>query len=367
MKISWSVGEASGDHIASLLMQEWEDSSTVCVHRGVFGPKMRSFPHQAIEHQENLSVNGFGDTLFRIPFFIRFKQKWYDELIQNPPDLLVLVDFSGFNRPLMKMALNLGVKTLVIAPPQIWVWRTSRAKDYMQIPLVATLPIDYLAWKNQGAQVEYFGCPHLEGLNPSLPISQSVAQWDDHLEIDLLMCPGSRKSQVLRSLPVMLDLACLQSIQGKVVILAANQELTSVIDQILITQETPLNIEVSIEPTFNMSRPIRWAWSTLGTHSLKLAHQGIPTSIIHKLDFITYWVGRLLIKKKLFALPNILCKRNALQEIIFTGNKVSWVNQVIQRPDDQVAKSLADQLQKELGDSHFSKECSRMIDRMIHG
>lgn len=362
MRISWSVGEASGDHIAALLIRELKELTPDALHHGVFGPKMRFFldqplKHQSLENQENLSVNGLGDTFARIPFFLNLKKRWKRELLEYHPDLLILIDFSGFNQKLMSMAQGLGIQTLIIAPPQIWVWRSYRAKKYLNAPLVAILPVDYEAWKMQGAQVEYLGCPHLEGFD-----KESI-----HSEIELLICPGSRKAQVLRSLPLMLELAQLRLIEGCVVVLAANQEIMVIIQDILRTTASDFDIRVELETHFHLNSPIKWAWSTLGTNSLKLAYHGVPTTLIHRLDFLTYWVGMLFIKKKLFALPNILCKRNALQEIIFTGNKVNWVNQMIQRPDNQVTKSLADHLKRELGESHFSKECSSMIVRMIHG
>lgn len=358
--IAWSVGESSGDQIAASLIREISRLDDSISHWGCGGPLMRVQGLDCFEQQEALAVNGFGDVLRRLPFFIELKKRWVGRLSQSPPDLLIIVDFPGFNQKLLKWAHKQGIKCLVIAPPQIWAWKRHRAQFYSQFPIVVTLPFEQKLWENEGAEVEYFGHP----LGEVLPTLSTE-------EVDLWICPGSRPAQIQRSLKVMLALYCELGNQSRAIVIAANRQCQALIEDEIASlsdlRDLGKNLKVVLRhEAKEIPKPSR-AWSALGTQTLELALLKIPTTVIHPVDFFTYYLGKRWVKMELFALPNILWGRKVFEEIIFNSIKFRDLIDLVQRPDGSDLNCEFDELAQELKLGQFAAQCSSWILRKYNG
>ncbi len=370
MKIAWSVGEASGDVIAASMLSKFPGNVE---HLGVAGPMMRKFNINVFQNQERLAVMGILDVVLDLPFFIKYLARWKAYLIKEKPNLLICVDYPGFNLKLQKFARQLGIAVLVIAPPQIWAWKQNRFKNYLSVEVVCLFDFEKKKWDEVGIQAHYFGHPSVE--IAILQKAESIkGQKGRKADLDLLLCPGSRIKSAKRNLETYLKL--LDSIKkntdtnpGKVGVLFPNLEIQTN----LIIEFPQLNELYQYVLTQDDYPKANLAWTSLGTNTLELSLRHIPQIVIHKLDILTYLIGRAFVKTKLFALPSILCERKVVEEIIFNKIKISELARRVQTQSQCETKQLEDYqvLTHSLGMNQdqfmFSSQCVKWILRTYRG
>lgn len=349
---------------------------------GCGGPSMREVFHEksgaasetnftSIENafswkQEQIAVNGIGDVVFKIPFFIRYLHDWKQLLIRAKPDLLVLVDYSGFNSRLMKFAKRIGVPILVIAPPQIWARQRHRYRFYLGVTIICTLPFEQVLWDKLGADAHYYGHPSIGKLSIG---KLSIVKEE---RVDLLICPGSRRKQVKRSLQVadklMGELISQPVSIERIGILWVSEEMRDKCGSLFTYPHRSYIMSSQGEvPRAN------WVWSTLGTMSLEIALLGLPLTVIHPLDFLTFHWGRSQIKLKSFSLPNILWGQNFISEVIFWHKewkkvlpqmRSAW-EQASSAPYERLSSELSPELSPGNRGESFARNCTLKIREIL--
>ena len=265
---------------------------------------------------ENLPVSGFGDVL---PKYFKLRQSFsaLKSALESPDCLgLVAIDYPGFNMKLAKLAGDLHKPALYVAPPQVWAWKRKRAKVLAKNPyvkLAVFFDFEESVYREAGCNVVRVQHPFVEVKNEFLTLDR-VSR--------ILLLPGSRKAQALRNLPLYL-----KTLQGaeNVVVVAARQELVSVFEK--------FKVPVIVAPQSAAERmalyqSAKYAVSAPGTSTLELALSGTSFAVCTKPDLLTYCLGRLFIKTKFFALPNIILDRLVFPEYIVH----SWSAQNIIAP-----------------------------------
>ena len=311
--ILFCAGEDSGDCIGESLVKAIASRYLV---KGSGGRRMQAAGMLPLVNFETLPVSGFGDVL---PKYLKLRQsfKTLKIALESPKCLgLIAVDYPGFNMKLVARAGELHKPTLYVAPPQVWAWKKKRAAELAQNPyvkLAVFFDFEESVYREAGCNVERVTHPFAEIKNEELIIKNQFHI--SHPTSHILLLPGSRKSQALRNLPIYLK--SVQNHQNvvarNIVVIAARQELVSAFEkfgvQVVVAPQ-------NVEDRMALYQSADYAVTAPGTATLELALSGVPFTVCTRPDLLTYTLGRLFIKTKFFALPNIVLNRLVFPEHI---------------------------------------------------
>lgn len=329
------AGEDSGDSVGEPLVKTLVSKNFTV--KGSGGRRMQAAGMLPLVNFETLPVSGFGDVL---PKYFKLRQSFnvLKSALESPECLgLIAVDYPGFNMKLVSRAGELRKPALYVAPPQVWAWKRKRAKVLAKNPyvkLAVFFDFEESVYRNAGCNVARVQHPFAEIKNQfHIP----------HLTSHIFLLPGSRKSQALRNLPVFLKaVKDYQNVVARnIVIVAARQELVSAFEK--------FKVPVIIAPQSAAERmalyqKAEYALTAPGTATLELALSGTPFTVCTKPDLLTYCLGRLFIKTKFFALPNIILDRLVFSEHIvppWSGVK-TWT--FAKGKKENVVKELSEKL-----------------------
>ena len=306
--ILFCAGEDSGDVIGESLVK-------AVVAKGRFkavgsgGMRMQHAGLAPLVDFENLPVSGFGDV---VPRYFKLRKSFNQlKMALESPDCigLIAIDYPGFNMKLVKLAGELCKPALYVAPPQVWAWKRKRAEELAKNPyvkLAVFFDFEESVYKEAGCNVERVRHPFNDVIASPVRAKQSMAA----SKIHTLLLPGSRKSQALRNLPIYLN--AVQN-EKNVVVVVARQDLVPAFEK--------FDVQVVVAPQNAEERKAlyqaaQYAITAPGTATLELALSGVPFTVCTKPDLLTYCLGRLFIKTKYFALPNIVLDRLVFPEYI---------------------------------------------------
>jgi len=314
------AGEASGDMYGGSLASALRSLDPAVVLFGVGGQRMREAGVETLVDNAGLAVVGLWEVISHFKF-IRQAFKAMEKIIVNdPPNLLVLIDYPGFNIRLAQVAKRAGVPVVYYISPQIWAWRQSRIKTMAKTvdKMLVVFPFEESLYSEAGMDCSFVGHPLLDvsiessadkvelaarfGLNPHSPI--------------LGILPGSRKKELAFHLPVML--AAFEHLNTKIPNL---QGVIPVADTLALQDfqpyvETRKNIKLAAHDTGSVMALMDVAVVASGTATLQAALYKKPMVIIYKLSPITYFVGKRLIKVKNIGLVNLVAEREIVPELI---------------------------------------------------
>ena len=202
-RILISAGEPSGDlhgaGVARALLRRWPDARLY----GFGGSLMRAAGVELLAHVDDLAVMGFAEVARHLPFFLRLLRDVRRRLTDEPPDLVVPIDYPGFNLRLARMAKERGIPVLYYIAPQVWAWHSSRVRELARNTdrLAVILPFEAQLFEEAGAHTAFVGHPLLD-LRSEPP---ARAQFCSRLGLDaarpiLALFPGSRAQEVRRHL-----------------------------------------------------------------------------------------------------------------------------------------------------------------------
>lgn len=334
------AGEDSGDVIGEPLVKAF-CSQHIDV-KGAGGRRMQTAGMIPLVDFGLLPVSGFGDVL---PRYLKLRRS-YNELkssLESSECLgLVAIDYPGFNMKLVAQAGKLRKPALYVAPPQVWAWKRKRAKVLarnLYVKLAVFFDFEERVYADAGCNVVRVMHPFIDK-NEELKIKNSETDVDRNMSLrgnavteaissqSCLLLPGSRKAQALRNLPVYLNaIANLKQPPESVTIACARRELVAPIQEFVSVFCNPhhlknlANVQVVEVPSEISARResfggYSFALACPGTVTLELALSGCPMVVCTKPDMLTYCLGRIFIKTKFFALPNIILNEQVYPEYI---------------------------------------------------
>ena len=307
--VLFCAGEDSGDSIGeSLVKNIIADGRFTVVGAG--GARMQKAGLEPLVDFENLPVSGFGDVLPKY-FKLRKSFNQLKSALESPNCKgFVAIDYPGFNMKLVRLAKRLKKPSLYVAPPQVWAWKKKRARELAEntfLKLAVFFDFEEAVYCNAGCEVECVTHPFVNSVGLE---SKSDKILEDSLSSKILLLPGSRKSQALRNLPIYLK--AIKDVSN-VVVVAARQELVSAFEK--------FGMQVVVAPHDAKERmafyqKAEYAITAPGTATLELALSGCSMVVCTKPDMLTYCLGKLFVKTKYFALPNIILDRLVYPEYI---------------------------------------------------
>lgn len=317
-KIMLIAGEASGDAHGGRLVSALKSLNPDTECFGIGGHKMSAAGCEILFDANQISVVGLVEVLKHYPTIKRAWNIAVKALTERKPDLLILIDYPGFNLRLAKVAKGLGIKVLYYVSPQIWAWHQSRIHKIKACVthMVVIFPFEAAFYEAASVPVSYFGCPIVENVTPhdKHQARQTLGLADEDLVIGLL--PGSRKSEVSRLLPTL--------IASAKVILAKYPQAKFLLP--LATSLEDADIKAYLDPHLPLGIIKHDAHLTMsacdiligasGTVTLEAAILGVPMIIIYKMNFLTYALAKRLIKVKYIGLSNLLAHKAITPELI---------------------------------------------------
>ena len=241
-------------------------------------------------------------------------------LLNDRPALLILIDYPGFNLRLAKVARKAGVRVLYYISPQIWAWRQGRVRKIARLVdhMAVILPFEAPFYERAGVPVSFVGHPMIDLVNVTLDRNAAAVSFGlDPAGKIVGLFPGSRKNEIERLLPVIVDSALMLKARfpGIQFILPLASTLRS---EDIVPQLTAAGLDITItrERIHDMIRACDAIVSVSGTVTLEIALVGTPMVIIYKLSPLTYQLAKRLVKIDNIGLCNIVAGETVVKELI---------------------------------------------------
>ena len=324
MKYYIIAGEASGDLHGSNLIRELKKLDKEAIIRSWGGDLMQEAGAEVVKHYKDLAFMGFIEVVKNLSTILANLKFCKQDIAESSPDILVLIDYPGFNLRIAKWAKEQGFRVIYYISPQIWAWKESRVKGIKQWvdKMLVILPFEESFYQKWDYKVEYIGHPlvqvvdefskephPLKIVNPSG--GETGAGGEEKKVIALL--PGSRKQEIAVKLPIMLEVTK-GFPQYRFIIAQAPGQPYSFYQEFI--RPYP-NVEVaSPGQTYTLLNLSRAALVTSGTATLETALFGVPQVVCYKGSAISYQIARRLVKIKYISLVNLIMDKPVVKELI---------------------------------------------------
>uniref|UniRef100_UPI004048BA5B lipid-A-disaccharide synthase n=1 Tax=Roseivirga sp. TaxID=1964215 RepID=UPI004048BA5B len=318
MKYYILAGEASGDMHAANLMKQLKLRDNQAYFRVWGGDKMQAETNEMVKHFKDNSFMGIFQVVTNIRTIKRNFTLCEEDIKQFQPDVLILIDNSGFNLRIAKYVMLSELKTRIYyyILPQAWAWKQKRVHTIQQWchRIFAILPFEKAFYKSYGYDVDYVGHPILDAIaqrKPSLLDFHGLqAQFNLSNRPIIALLPGSRKQEIKTKLPAMLKVVN-HFPQYQFVIAGSDT-----ISPEFYAHYNPDNIKVIFNRTYDILNCATAALVTSGTATLETALFRVPQVVCYKPGYVTYHILRGIVKIKFICMVNLILDRMAVQELI---------------------------------------------------
>lgn len=318
MKYYILAGEASGDMHAANLMKQLKLRDNQAYFRVWGGDKMQAETNEMVKHFKDNSFMGIFQVVTNIRTIKRNFTLCEEDIQQFQPDVLILIDNSGFNLRIAKYVMQSDLKTRIYyyILPQAWAWKQKRVHTIQQWchRIFAILPFEKAFYKSYGYDVDYVGHPILDAIaqrKPSLldfPALQAQFNLSDQPIIALL--PGSRKQEIKTKLPAMLQV--LSHFPQYQFVIAGSETISPD----FYAQYNPDNVKIIFNRTYDILNYATAALVTSGTATLETALFRVPQVVCYKPGFFSYHLLKGIVKINFICMVNLILDRMAVQELI---------------------------------------------------
>ena len=356
MKFYFVSGEKSGDlhgaNLAHEILKKNKDSEL----RGFGGDKMNLEGVKIVKHINQLSFMGFTEVIKNLSVIRKNLDFCKDDIISFNPDAVILIDFPGFNMKIARFAKEKGIKVFYYISPKVWAWKKSRVevlRKYVD-ELIVILPFEVDYFKKEDVKAHYFGNPLSDEIK-----KETERLLINHSKSIISILPGSRKQEIRRNLPTMLDV--IPEFPNYQFVIASTEEMYDLCNQI----SEGRNVEIVKNQTYSVLKESKIALVTSGTATLETAMLNVPQLVCYKTDPLTYFLAKLFIKIKWISLVNIIMEKEVIRE--FIQNKmtpeslVSEMNNLLSESGNRQILHDYKVLQEKLDSNNVSEKISEFI------
>ena len=317
------AGEASGDMLGSHLMAALKQSRPEIQFVGIGGPRMKSAGMQMLFPMEKLAVMGYVEVLRHYREIVGIRRKLRGHFLAHPPALFIGIDAPDFNLDLELALKKHGIPTLHYVSPSIWAWRGERIKKIKRAVthMLALFPHEPQIYRDAGVPVSYVGHPLADLLAESPKRSEVRERMRLSLKVPVFaFLPGSRQSEVRNLARTYIETAKLilqQSPDAHFLVPLVSRETRTIFEQALYdcdAQELPMSLLFGHAQDAMIAADVVLVAS--GTATLECALLNRPMVITYRLPSLTWWMMKRKSYLPYFGLPNILCGRFVVPELI---------------------------------------------------
>lgn len=326
------AGEASGDLHGSNLIKELKKNDTMATIRCWGGDLMELAGGELVKHYKELAFMGFMEVVKNLGTIMRNLRFCKDDILRFKPDTLILIDYPGFNLRIAEWARNRGIRVIYYISPQVWAWKENRVKIIKECvqKMLVILPFEKEFYKKWDYEVEYVGHPLIEVIdNEKINVSGVHPAADSPLNQKnvIAILPGSRKQEVEKKLPVMLEASKHFSDYHFIVAKASSLE-DSFYEELM--RDYP-KVRSVRNKTYSLLMRAKAALVTSGTATLETALFDVPQVVCYKGSAISYQIAKRLVKIKYISLVNLILDKPVVKELIQNDLTVENIQKELSR------------------------------------
>ena len=353
------AGEASGDIHGGGLVRALKNYHPNCEFSGLGGDQMRREGVKTFYDIDRMGAVGIVEIIWDLPHYLTVYRKLAYEIKTGCYDAIILIDYPTLNLRLAKLCKKYSCPVLFFISPQIWAWRKGRINQIRRTvdKMFVVFPFEEVLLKKEGVDAEFVGHPFIETVKTSMTRDEAMKEFSlNSTKKTIGLMPGSRNSELSFLLDLMINSAEEISKHLKdcqFILPVANTLNSNDIRGRL--KLNPLNIKIVEGKSYDVMNCCDFLIIASGSATLEAALLGCPMVIVYKLNWITYWLARVLVKIKLYGLVNIVAEEEVVTELI--QNKANVKNiaiEVVKIMDNskerERIRSRLLQVRKSLGD-----------------
>lgn len=320
MNIMLIAGEPSGDLHGARLAKAILERRPEARLSGMGGEQMRQAGVKLLFDPTKISTIGFVEAIKNIQVLRKVMLKLAETIRQQRPDVVVLIDYPGFNMRLARMVKAEDIPLVYYFSPSAWAWGKSRAEKVAQTvtKVVSVFPFEAEIYREAGADVTFVGHPLLDIVKPSMPAQEVRESLGIALKAPVVgLLPGSRRQEIELLLPEMLAAARLIKSalpEVRFVLPRAGSIEMALLQKHL--DKAQVEVQVVDGRAYDLISISQAVIATSGTVTLETAVLGVPMVIIYKTGASTYLLGKMLVRIPHIGLPNIILGRMAMPEYV---------------------------------------------------
>ena len=375
MKYYIIAGEASGDLHGSNLIKELKKNNPKANFRCWGGDLMKSQCNDLVMHYEEFSYMGFFEVIININKILDFISICKKDIENYKPDIIIYIDYPGFNMRIAKWAKNKNFTNHFYISPKVWVWKEKRVKLIKKVidKMYVILPFEEGYYRNKhNYKVDFVGHPLLDAIESEKTFDKKEFIDNNNLSTKpiIALLPGSRDQEINKLLPVMLEaVSNLRNYQ--IVIAGAPSKSIEYYNKVIRSNDSSGNlVKVICNETYNILRVSTAAIVTSGTATLETALFKVPQVVCYKTSWLSYLIGRLLIPDlKYISLVNIILDKEVVTELIQGDcnktNLVIELQKILNKKNMSSMFNNYDLLHKMLGRKGASKKTADLIEKYM--
>ena len=317
MKYYIIAGEASGDLHASNLMRELNTGDPAAAFRFWGGDMMKAQGGELVKHYKELAFMGFTEVIVNLRTILKNIELCKKDILNYKPDVLILVDYPGFNLRIAEFAKKNGIKVFYYISPQVWAWKQSRVHHIKKFVdrMFVILPFEKDFYKKFDYGVDFVGHPLLDALEQRQKTKDTFLEFVRKNGLDerpiVAILPGSRKQEIEKMLPVMAKMSGYFPAYQFVVAGVSTQQ------QDFYTALVGNNkVKYLFGKTYDLLEQSSAALVTSGTATLETALFGIPEVVCYKGGAISFQIAKMLVKVDFISLVNLIMGKEVVRELI---------------------------------------------------
>ena len=308
------AGERSGDLHGANLIRAIRQHDTEAQVRAWGGEQMEAAGATLVKHYHDLAFMGFWEVAKNLGTIRKLMRDCRADVLANRPDVLILIDYAGFNLRMAAWAKQHGIRVFYYISPKVWAWNQRRAlKIKANIDrLFVILPFEKTFFSQYDYEVEYVGNPLLDALANHQPNPEVVAQLGESDKPIIALLPGSRRQEITAILPVMLE-TTRQFPEYRFVVGTVSNLPDELYNTLL--ADYPAVERVS-DAAYDVLSVASAALVTSGTATLETALRHVPQVVCYRTSWLSYAIARRLIAVPYISLVNLIVDRPLITELI---------------------------------------------------
>lgn len=368
MKYYLVAGEASGDLHGANLMKALKAEDTQAQFRYYGGEKMQAEGGGLKKHYAEMAFMGFTEVLLNLRTILSNMKACKADILAYQPDVLILIDFPGFNLRIAEFAKQHQIKVCYYISPKVWAWNQKRALKIKKVvdKLFCILPFEVDFYKKWGMDVDYVGNPLLDEIAQFTPDPGFKNKYHLNTYEIIALLPGSRKQEIERLLPDMLSVT--PNFPNHHFVVAAAPNFTAAYYAQFIGDK---KVTLVFGETYDLLNVANAAIVASGTATLETALFRVPQVVVYRGGAISIAIARMLVNIKFISLVNLIMDKAVVKELIqqdcTTNNITREISSILSGSERADMMSNYQKLSDKMGTPGASKRTARLIVDFLKG
>lgn len=365
MKYYVIAGEASGDLHGSNLLKALKERDEQAQFRVWGGDLMEAAGGQLVKHYRDLAFMGFVEVVANLRTILRNISFCKKDVLTFAPDVLILIDYPGFNLRIAKWAKRQNIRVFYYISPQIWAWRQSRVHKIKRSVdrMFVILPFEKDFYAQYDMAVDFVGHPLMDAIENLPPATHFLKEHQLDQRPIIALLPGSRQQEIKRMLPLMLSVV--DSFPDyQFIIGGAPSQPRNFYQQIIDSQALKNLPRFVSNETYPLLQSARAALVTSGTATLETALFHVPQVVLYRGNWWSYQIAKRLVKVKYISLVNLIMDREVVTELIQQDCKFAEIVEALNLALNKNRKKILSEynkLQKKLAAERPSQRAASLM------